>query len=203
MTTVANEFFQLYSQVSGQPVQRISRDQGARRKPLWAFPKNNQTGLLTPLCRCLSEGEGGEEGKSEPPSLKRNNSALNVAKLLKKNISRHNLLAAANAESPAASPHAGMNGHAAAAAASTSSSSAPHENANRDPHASAEQESSNSDHPSESVNPKHNRKKGGCSLGTVTEETNGDAETEERYRCVFVLFLGEIITVIITVLVSY
>lgn len=188
MTTVANEFFQLYSQVSGQPVQRISRDQGARRKPLWAFPKNNHTGLLTPLCRSLSEGEGVEEGKSEPPSLKRNNSALNVAKLLKKSISRHNLLATANAESPAANPHAGMNGHAASAA--SSSSSAPHENANRDPHASAEQESSNSDHPSESVNPKHNRRKGGCSLGTVTEETNGDAETEERYSCVFVLFLG-------------
>ncbi|KAF3843302.1 hypothetical protein F7725_002151 [Dissostichus mawsoni] len=88
LTTVANEFFQLYSQVSGQPVQRISsKDQGG------------------------GEGEGKEANESCPP-LKKTNSARNVAKLLKKTISKKNLLAAAP-ESPEANNHQPqLNGHA-------------------------------------------------------------------------------------------
>lgn len=122
----------------------------------------------------LSEGDGGEEGKNEPPPLRRNSSALNVAKLLKKTISKHNLHAT-NSESSEAcvsNHHTGLNGHV---------SSFSHENTNGDTHASTEQDSLNMDHQAESVNQKHNRKKDSCSLATVTEETNGDGETEERY----------------------
>lgn len=122
----------------------------------------------------LSEGDGGEEGKNEPPPLKRNSSALNVAKLLKKTISKHNLHAAnsESSEGRVSNHHTGLNGHV---------SSFSHENTNGDIHASTEQDSLSSDHQAESVNQKHNRKKDSCSLATVTEETNGDGETEERY----------------------
>ncbi|KAM8855752.1 protein ITPRID2 isoform 1-T4 [Spinachia spinachia] len=86
LTTVANEFFQLYSQVSGQPVQCISAmDQGGEK----------------------------ERDESTPP-LKRNGSARNVAKLLKNTLSRHNLLAAASQspEAHTANQQTQLNGHA-------------------------------------------------------------------------------------------
>lgn len=124
----------------------------------------------------LSGGEGGEEGGNEPsPALKRNNSALNVAKLLKKTITKHNLHAAAS-ESPQAhvsNQHTELNGHA----------SFPHTNANGHTHSGPDQVrcSTDADHQAETVNLKHNRKKDSCSLATVTEETNGDGETDDRY----------------------
>ncbi|XP_056244968.1 protein ITPRID2 isoform X1 [Seriola aureovittata] len=147
LTTVANEFFQLYSQVSGQPVQRISsRDQG---------------------------GEVGEGGGDESiPPLKRTNSALNVAKLLKKTISKHNLLAAApeSPETHTPNQHTQVNGH----------TSSDHTHTNGHAHAGSEQDGCSTDqtHQGETVSQKHVRKKDSCSLATVTEETNGDGETD-------------------------
>ncbi|XP_042350311.1 protein ITPRID2 isoform X3 [Plectropomus leopardus] len=148
LTTVANEFFQLYSQVSGQPVQRISsRDQG---------------------------GEGGGEaggGEESSPSLRRSGSARNVAKLLKKTISKHNLLAAASESAEANTPNQDTpsNGHAAPDQAQTNG----HAQA-----AGPEQDvcSTDPDHQAETGNQKHMRKKDSYPLATVTEETNGDGD---------------------------
>ncbi|XP_028248910.1 protein ITPRID2 isoform X2 [Parambassis ranga] len=144
LTTVANEFFQLYSQVSGHPVQCISsKDQGEE----------------------AGEPEGGEE---KTPPLKRNNSA--VAKLLKKTISKHHLLANTPELSEAQTPnqHPQLNGHA------------PSEHAHTNGHAGPEQDGcrTDSDHQMETVSQKHIRKKD-FSLATVTEETNGDVELIE------------------------
>ncbi|XP_070770242.1 protein ITPRID2 [Enoplosus armatus] len=150
LTTVANEFFQLYSHVSGQPVQRISsRDQGG-------------------------EGGGEAEGDEPTPTLKRSSSARNVAKLLKKTISRHNLHAAApeSPEAQAPKQQAQLNGHAPY----------DHAHTNGHSHTGPEQDgcSTDPDHQAaETVNQKHNRKKDSCSLATVTEETNGDGETDD------------------------
>ncbi|KAF0026715.1 hypothetical protein F2P81_021452 [Scophthalmus maximus] len=157
LTTVANEFFQLYSQVSGQPVERInSRDGGG------------EVG-----------GRGG--GDESTPVLKRSNSALNVAKLLKKTISKHNLLAAASESPEAQTPNqqTRLNGH-------TPSDHTLHTNGQA--HAAPEQESCSTDpdHQADAVGPKHQespqkpsfRKKETCALATVTEETNGDGETD-------------------------
>lgn len=60
LATVANVFTEIYSQVSGRPMEKI--------------------------------GNGDIEVKAPSP-LKRNNSALNVAKILKRNITRQNLMA--------------------------------------------------------------------------------------------------------------
>ncbi|XP_058473136.1 protein ITPRID2 isoform X2 [Solea solea] len=143
LTTVANEFFQLYSQVSGQPVERISsRDQ-----------------------------DGGEEKPDEPsPVLKRGSSARNVAKFLKKTITKHNLLAAASPEAQAPSKQTRLNGH----------TPSDHMLTNGHTNVGPEQDSpaTNPDHQVETASQKHNRKKDSCSLATVTEETNGDGETD-------------------------
>ncbi|XP_055361302.1 protein ITPRID2 isoform X2 [Betta splendens] len=87
LTTVANEFFNLYSQVSGQPRQQIStRDQ---------------------------DGKEDEEAAAESsPPLKRNNSARNMAKLLLRKISKNNLTAASvSSESPDAHVAKQHSGH--------------------------------------------------------------------------------------------
>ncbi|XP_024142522.1 protein ITPRID2 isoform X2 [Oryzias melastigma] len=72
LTTVANEFFQLYSQVSGQPVQQIS------------MPEQGGVG---------KESVGGFEAS---PLLKKNNSAQAAAKVLLRKISKPSMLLSPN-----------------------------------------------------------------------------------------------------------
>ncbi|KAK5890232.1 hypothetical protein CesoFtcFv8_013774 [Champsocephalus esox] len=137
LTTVANEFFQLYSQVSGQPVQRISsKDQG-----------------------------GGEANESCPP-LKKTNSARNVAKLLKKTISKRNLLATSPESPETNDQQPQLNGHA----------NPDHTHSNG--HANGPEQNGSStdpDHQADTINQKHMRRKD-CFLETVTEESNGDGD---------------------------
>ncbi|XP_078142105.1 protein ITPRID2 isoform X1 [Centroberyx gerrardi] len=160
LTTVANEFFQLYSQVSGQPVQRIS-----------------------------SRDQGGGEGETSSSPLKRNNSALNAAKILKKTITKHNLLGGA-AESPEThthstnhthSEHTHVNGHTHSEHTHVNGHThSEHTHTNGHTHTSPEQDgcSTDPDQQGESANQKALRKKDSRSLATVTEETNGDGETD-------------------------
>lgn len=108
------------------------------------------------------------------PVLKRSSSAANVAKLLKKTITKHNLYAAASAESPETQkPAAQLNGHA----------TTDHTHTNGHAHTGPEVNGNHPDaeHQAEVVSQKHNRKKDGRSLATVTEETSGDGEAEDRY----------------------
>lgn len=130
----------------------------------------------------VTGGEGGEGGADESaPPLKRTSSARNVAKLLKKTLTKHNLLsssvASESAESQTPNQHKQLNGHS------------PSDHTHTNGHTSTEQDSStNTDHQAETASPKHSRKKDSCSLATVTEETNGDGETDrltgDRYSCI-------------------
>ena len=120
-----------------------------------------------------SGGEAGEGGGDEKtPALKKSNSALNVAKLLKKTISKHNLLATASEspESHTPNQHTQVNGH--------TPSDPTHTNGHA--HAAPEQDGFGTHHDFqvETVSQKHLRKKDSCCLATVTEETNGDGETD-------------------------
>ncbi|XP_054643311.1 protein ITPRID2 isoform X2 [Dunckerocampus dactyliophorus] len=145
LTTVANQFIQLYGHVSGQPVQSVSsRDQG---------------------------GEGGGDSAKEesPPSLKRRNSALNAAKLLKKTLSKHNLLTPSSESSGARKSSQPANkGQPNDDLANSHTNNGPAQDGDTAEH----------DHHADSANQKHIRKKDSCSLATVTEETNGDGELE-------------------------
>uniref|UniRef100_A0A3P8RU90 ITPR interacting domain containing 2 n=1 Tax=Amphiprion percula TaxID=161767 RepID=A0A3P8RU90_AMPPE len=151
LTTVANEFFQLYSQVSGQPVQRISsKDLGG------------------------DGGEGGGAGSvgEQSPPQKKSRSAVNVAKqLLKKSISKHNLLAASPESPEGQTSNQQPNGHTTAS---------DHTHTNGHAYAGTDQDDcrTTSSHQVETVSQKHTRKKDNCSLATVTEETNGDGESD-------------------------
>lgn len=117
-----------------------------------------------------------EVGDEQTLAQKRNNSALNVAKLLRKSISKHNLFAA-SPEPPEAhrlKEQTQLNGHA----------SSPHTNTNGHTHPSPEKDVCSSAHPdlqADPVNQKHSRKKDSCSLETVTEEIGVNGEAEDRY----------------------
>ncbi|XP_029103023.1 protein ITPRID2 [Scleropages formosus] len=121
LTTVANAFSSLYSQVSGQPVQMI----------------------------------GESEPSEEPPPLKKTNSARNVAKILKKTLTRHNLQAAGNGV-----------GTPNASAVSSDPGAATGSDSGSKGHAGDSQELKN-----EQKQPKLLRKKESC-LATVTEEAH-------------------------------
>ncbi|XP_037832004.1 protein ITPRID2 isoform X1 [Kryptolebias marmoratus] len=164
LTTVANEFFQLYSQVSGQPVQRIStKDSGGGED--------------------AGGAGGGGGGEDQTPSLKRSNSALNVAKILKKSISKHNLLSSASESPEAQSPNqkVQLNGHAATPTSAPSTPTAAAAAAPDHAHAGPEQdkESTDSDNQVATISQKVIRKKDHFPLATVTEETSGGVETDQ------------------------
>ena len=116
------------------------------------------------------EGGGAEEEQQSPP-LKRSNSARNAAKILRKNISKHNLLASESSEAHSPKQQTQLNGQAA---------TPDHAHINGHAHASPEQDrhSTDSDHQAETFSQKHIRRKDNFSLATVTEETSGDGETD-------------------------
>lgn len=136
--------------------------------------------LFLTFYNCLSEVEGGEKGgrkrggDEQSSPLKKRNPVINAAKILKRTLSRHNLLSSTSESTEAQTPNQQTltNGHEAPA----------------DAPAGTEQDgsSNNSHHQAEVVSPKHIRKKDNCPLATVTEETSGDGETgsltDNRYH---------------------
>ncbi|XP_061735390.1 protein ITPRID2 [Nerophis ophidion] len=142
LTNVANTFIQLYGHVSGQQVQSFSsKDQGGD-----------------------VDGRSDSAKEESPLPLKKRNPALNAARLLKKTLSKHNLLTASSESSGSGAssqatdrcqPDPGLtNGHP------------------------AQDSTAEQDHHSDAAGQKHARKKDSCSLATVAEEAGGDGETE-------------------------
>ncbi|XP_012719812.2 protein ITPRID2 [Fundulus heteroclitus] len=149
-TKVANGFLEVYSHVSGQPVNRfVCKDQGG------------------------NGGQGEQEGNGEEQSSqKKNTPAKAMAKLLRK-ISRNNMLGSISDSPEGVSPNqnAPLNGQ-------TASPELAHVNGHPRSATEHDRSSTNSGHQVEMVSQKHSRRKDNFPLATVTEEASGPGESD-------------------------